>query len=253
VRDVLRDWLAGPQYPYAVEALRTRWWRSLWPGACDPSDELDKQLMSLAYEHLEGEQRDQLVREVQEWAFARMVGDAHPSTVSWDVLFGARIPEMAEAVTFFAALADSGRTPSTEVGSKLCAVLEREPRDTALAFLGNCSELLANLIYEALKGRLPRHPGTATPDECRAVAFTFVLATRTPAGSATEQQRVLLERLAGLVAAMPKDVRAAVDRSCPGGLGRPWRDWVSGIEPRRLRLRSRSSTGPGKQPGCGGE
>lgn len=253
VRDVLRDWLAGPHYPYAVEALRTRWWRSLWPEACDPGDELDKQLMSLAYAHLEGEKRDQLVREVQGWAFARMVGDTHPSMVSWDILFGARIPEIAEAVTFFAALADSGRTPCTGVGSKLCAVLEREPRDTALAFLGNCSELLADLIYEALTGRWPRQPGAATADECRAVAFAFVLATRTPASGTTDQQRGLLERLAGLVAAMPKDVRAAIDRSYPGGLGRPWRDWMSGIGPRRLRLRSRSSTGPGKQPGRRGE
>jgi hypothetical protein len=253
VRDVLRDWLAGPHYPYAVEALRTRWWRSLWPEACDPSDELDKQLMSLAYQHLEGDKRDQLVREVQEWAFARMVGDTHPSTVSWDILFGARLPAMAEVVTYFAALADSGRTPSPEVGSKLCAVFEREPRDTALAFLGSCSELLVDVIYEALKGRWPRHPGTATADECRAVAFAFVLATRTPTDSTTDQQRGLLERLAELVAAMPKDVRAAVDRSYPGGLGRPWRDWVSGIGSRRLRLRSRSSTGPGKHPGSGGD
>jgi hypothetical protein len=160
---------------------------------------------------------------------------------------------MAEAVTFFAALANSGRTPSTEVGSKLCAVLEKEPRDTALAFLGSCSELLANLIYEALEGRWPRHPGTATADECRAVAFTFVVATRSANSSPTDQQRLLLERLAELVAAMPKGVRAAVDRSYPGGLGRPWRDWVSGVEPRRLRLRRRSSTGPGKQPTRGGE
>jgi hypothetical protein len=253
VRDVLRDWLAGPHYPYAVEVLRTRWWRSLWPQACDPSDELDKQLMSLAYAHLEGEKRDQLVRQVQEWAYARMVGGTDPSTVAWDIVFGARIPGMAEAVTFFAALVDGGRTPSTEVGSKLCAVLEREPRDTALAFLGNCSELLAKVIYEALNGRWPRHPGTATAEECRAVAFTFVVATRSATSSRSDQQRLLLERLAELVAAMPKDVRAAVDRSYPGGLGRPWRDWVSGIEPRRLRLRRRASTGSGKQPGRGGE
>jgi hypothetical protein len=237
VRDVLRDWLAGPHYPYAVEALRTRWWRSLWPEACDPGDELDKQLMSLAYEHLAAEQRDQLVREVQEWSFARIVGDTHPSTVSWDILFGERMPGLAEAATFFAALVNSGRKPSIEVGSKLCAVLEREPRDTALAFLASCSELLVNLIYAALKGRWPPHPATATVDECRTVAFTFVLAARSPI---TDQQRLLLECLAELVAAMPKDVRVAVDRSYPGGLGRPWRDWLS-------------SAGLGKQLRRGGE
>jgi hypothetical protein len=253
VRDVLRGWLAGPHYPYAVEALRTGWWRSLWPEACDPGDELDKQLMSLAYQHLEGEKRDQLVREVQEWSFARMVGDTHPSTVSWDILFGERMPGMAEAVTFVAALVNSGQPPSTEVGSKLCAVLERAPPDVALGFLRNCSELLANLIYEALRGRWPRHPGTATADECRTVAFTFVLATRSPPSGPTDQQHLLLERLAELVAAMPKDVRAAVDHGYPGGLGRPWRDWVSGVEPHRLRLRRRSSTGPGRQSGRGGE
>jgi hypothetical protein len=253
VRDVLRDWLAGPHYPYAVEALRARWWRALWPEACDPSDELDKQLMSLAYQHLEDVKRDQLVRDVQEWAFARMVGGTHPSTVSWDILFGARIPGMAEAATFVAALANSGRTLSTEVGSALCAVLAREPRDAALAFLGNCSQLHTIPIYEALKDRWPRHAGSATADECRAVAFTFVLVTGCPTSSQTDQQRVVLERLAELVAAMPKDVRAAVDRSYPGGLGRPWRDWVSGIEPRRQRQRRRSSTGPGTQPARGGE
>ncbi|MGH3844001.1 MAG: hypothetical protein ACRDS0_21530, partial [Pseudonocardiaceae bacterium] len=292
VRDVLRGALAGPRRPYAEEALRTCWWRALWPEACDPTDELDRQLMSLACQHLEGAQRDQLMRDVQQWTFARMASAAPPSTgacdtvvwdsgtwdtvawdtvswdtVAWDIVFGARTPGITEATIFSAGLVNRGRTLSTEVGSKLWAVLEKEPRDTALAFVGGCSELLATPIYDALTGSWPRLAGAATAQECRAVAFSFVLATfgatsKTTGDPMTDQRRVLLERLAELVAAMPKDVRAAVDRSYPGGLGKPWRDWVSQVDvsqldvsqprPGRLRLRRRSRTRPDPQPGRGG-
>ena len=127
VRDVLRGALAGPRQAYAREAVRARWWRPLWQGACDPGDELDVTLMSVAYQHLEGSRRNQLMRDVQEWSFARMVDGAHPSTVAWDIIFGARTPEMSEATEFLAGLLESGRTFSPEVGSWLCAVLEEEP------------------------------------------------------------------------------------------------------------------------------
>jgi GTPase-associated protein 1, N-terminal domain type 2/GTPase-associated protein 1, middle domain len=296
VRDVLRGALAGPQHACALEAVRARWWRPLWQEAYDPGDELDATLMSVAYQHLTGSRRNQLMRDVQEWAFARMVGGADPSAVAWGIVFGTRAPGIPEATEFLAGLVDGGRTLSPEVGSWLCAVLEREPvlseeglwvidqlrkqghplplrlaerrtsdvviepllaapRDTALAILGGCSDKDAFPIYQALKARWPRHAGTtATADECRAVAFVFVLATGRPK---TEQQRtdfsLLLGWLAKLVAAMPQDVRIAVERSYPGGLGQPWWDWVSTVEPRRWSLRRRSSARSGRSPGKRGE
>ncbi len=124
VRDVLRDWLAGPRHAYAVEAIRVRWWRSLWGEACDPGDELDRQLMSLAYQHLKGSERDQLMRDVQEWAFARMAGQAHPSTVAWEIVFDGRTPEVTEAAAFLAGVVDRGWSISPEVGAWICAALE---------------------------------------------------------------------------------------------------------------------------------
>ncbi len=128
------------------------------------------------------------------------------------------------------------------------------PPDAALALLGSCSDGIAIPIHEALKARWPRRAGTATADECRAVAFSFVLATGSPR---TEQQRaalrVLLHRLTTLVAAMPQDVRTAVERSYPGGLGQPWWDWVSELEPRRWSLRRRSGVGSANKPGMRGE
>ncbi|MFN2478482.1 MAG: hypothetical protein ABR615_04840 [Pseudonocardiaceae bacterium] len=319
VRDVLRSCLAGVQRAHAVTAIRARWWRPLWQEACDPADELDTELMSVACQHLDASRRNQLVRDVQKWAFARMVGDKHPSTVAWDITFGPRSPGVAAAATFLASLVESSQRISSEVGSRLCAVLEAEealsaeglwtiiqlceqgqqlpprfaelrmshdavlrvghelgqaqsfstddncvtapvdslfevrmpivvdsllatPPDTALAFLEVCSDEVAIPIYEVLKVRWPRDAGTPTPDECRAVAFSFVLATGKPT---TEQQQtacsVLLHHLGQLVAAMPKDVRNAVERSYPGGLGQPWWEWVSELKPRRWTLRRRSS------------
>jgi len=126
VRDVLRGALAGPQQACALEAVRARWWRPLWQEAYDPGDELDATLMSVAYQHLTGSRRNQLMRDVQEWAFARTVSGAHPSAVAWDIVFGARTPGIPEATEFLAGLVDGGRTLSPEVGSWLCAVLERE-------------------------------------------------------------------------------------------------------------------------------
>ncbi len=127
VRDVLRGALAGPQQARALEAVRARWWRPLWQEAYDPGDELDATLMSVAYQHLTGSRRNQLMRDVQEWAFARMVSGAHPSAVAWDIVFDARTPGIPEATEFLAGLVDGGRTLSPEVGSWLCAALEREP------------------------------------------------------------------------------------------------------------------------------
>ncbi len=124
VRDVLRDWLAGPRHAYAVEAIRVRWWRPLWREACDPGDELDRQLLSVAYQYLVGAEQDQLMRDVQEWAFARMVGETHPSTVAWEIVFDGRTPEVAEAATFLAGVVDRGRSISPEVGAGICAALE---------------------------------------------------------------------------------------------------------------------------------
>lgn len=295
VRDVLRDWLAGPHHGLAAAAIHARWWRPLWPEACDPADKLDGQLMSVAYQHLQGPRRNQLMRNVQDYAFARMIGEAHPSTVAWDIVFGVRTPGMPEAATFLAGLVEGSRRISPEVGSRLCAVLEREstpseeglwtidqlceqghplpprlvaqvrapkvveallaePRDTALAVLGGYSDKAAIPIFEALKARWPRHACTATADECRAVAFTFVLAT---GGPKTEQQRTdfnaLLHRLAEVVAAMSQDDRTAVERSYPGGLGQSWWDWVSEVEPRRWSLRRRSSARSDKRSGKRGE
>ncbi len=298
VRDVLRGALAGPRHAYAVEAVRARWWRPLWQEACDPGDGLDVLLMSVAYEHLQGATRSQLMRNVQEWAFARMAGGAHPSTVAWNIVFGERTPERPEAAEFLVDLVERGWTFSEEVGSRLCRVLEQErplsgeafwiteqvrkqgyslppwlaelgrsddamlrvdslldgSRDTALDALGGCSDKDAIPLYEELKARWPRHAGTATADECRAVAFTFVLATGRPK---TEQQRavfsVLLGQLAEVVAAMPKDVRVAVERSYPNGLGQPWWDWVSEVEPRLWSLRRRSGARSAKKPGKRGE
>jgi GTPase-associated protein 1 len=126
VRDVLRGALAGPQRAGALEAVRARWWRPLWREAYDPGDELDATLMSVAYQHLTGSRRNQLMRDVQEWAFARMVSGAHPSAVAWDIVFGARTPGIPEATEFLAGLVDGGRELAPEVGSWLCAVLERE-------------------------------------------------------------------------------------------------------------------------------
>ncbi len=129
------------------------------------------------------------------------------------------------------------------------------PRDAALALLGSCSDEIATPLHQALKARWPSHVGTATAGECRAVAFTFALATSTPRATGrprTEQQRAvlrrLLNRLAQLVAAMPQDVRTAVERSYPDGLGQPWWDWVSTVEPRRWSLRRRSGPGSVKKP-----
>ncbi|MGH3972625.1 MAG: GTPase-associated protein 1-related protein, partial [Pseudonocardiaceae bacterium] len=127
VRDVLRDWLAGPRQPYAVAALWARWWRPLWQEACDPNDELDALLMSVAYQYLESPLRDQLMRDVQQWAFARMADGAHPSTVAWNIVFGERMPGRAEAAGFLAGLVQGRRSISSEVGARLCVVLEHEP------------------------------------------------------------------------------------------------------------------------------
>jgi hypothetical protein len=124
VRDVLRAWLAGPRHAYAMEAIQARWWRPLWPEACDPGDELDRQLMSVACQRLEGATRDQLVRDVQEWAFARMVGEMHPSTVAWEIVFNGRAPQVLEAAAFLAGAVERGRSLSPEVVAGLCAALE---------------------------------------------------------------------------------------------------------------------------------
>jgi hypothetical protein len=305
VRDVLRGWLAGPRHAHAVAAVRARWWRPLWRQACDPTDALDAELIAVACQHLKGSQRDQLILDAQDWAFARTVGEADPSIVAWNTVFGVRRPEMSEAATFLVGLVDSGRTVGPEMGSQLCAVLEAQPtlseqalwtvdqlgryghplpqrlaglrmgddavhhvgdklgqefevrvpivlaapRDAAVAFLGSCSDEFAIPIHQALTLRWPSHVNTATADECRAVAFTFVLAAGRPR---TEQQGAaftgLLDRLAALVAAMPPDVRTAVERSYPGGLGQQWWDWVSTVEPRRWSLRRRSGPGSVKKP-----
>ncbi len=126
VRDVLRGWLAGAHRAHAVEAVRTRWWRPLWPEACDPSDELDVALMSEACQHLEGARRNRLMRDIQQWAFARSVDEAHPSTVAWNIIFGTRTPGKPEAAEFLAGLVEGSWTVSPEVGSRLCVVLEPE-------------------------------------------------------------------------------------------------------------------------------
>jgi hypothetical protein len=114
-------------------------------------------------------------------------------------------------------------------------------RDTAVAVLGSCSDEVAMPIHEALEARWPGSAGSATADECRAVAVSFVLATSEPR---SQQQRAafsaLLHRLGKLVAVMPSDIRTAVDRSYPGGLGQPWWDWVSEIAPRRWSMRRQS-------------
>ena len=104
VRDVLRGALAGPHQAQARAAIRTRWWRPLWQDAYDPLDPLDAELMAVACEHLTGATRDQLIRDVQEWAFARMVGQVHPSTVAWNIVFGTRLPDMPDAASFLAGL-----------------------------------------------------------------------------------------------------------------------------------------------------
>ena len=325
VRDVLRGWLAGAEQAHAVAAIRARWWRPLWQEACDPADELDTELLSVASQHLGASRRSQLVRDVQKWAFARMVGEKHPSTVAWDIIFGTRTPGISAGAIFLASLAENGQRLSSEVGSRLCAVLEAEqtlsaeglwiiiqlceqgqqlpprfadlrmshdavlrvgqelgqaqpfstddncatapvdslfevrtpivvdnllaaPPDTALAFLKACSEEVSIPVYEALEVRWPRDTGTPTPDECRAVAFSFILATGRPA---TEQQQtagsILLHSLGQLVAAMPKDVRTAVERSYPSGLGQPWWEWVSELKAPRWTLRRRSSARSDKQ------
>jgi hypothetical protein len=136
VRDVLREALASPASPQqtsAREAVCARWWRPLWPAAYDPGDELDVMLMSTAYEHLEGSRRAQLLRDVQEWCFARAADGTHPSTVAWDILFGTRTPEVAEATEFLVGLVGlvglvaGNRTFTPEVSSRLCAVLAAEP------------------------------------------------------------------------------------------------------------------------------
>jgi GTPase-associated protein 1, N-terminal domain type 2/GTPase-associated protein 1, middle domain len=310
VRDVLRGWLAGPHHDHAVAAVHERWWRPLWQQACDPTDPLDAELIALACQHLTGPPRNQLIRDTQDWTFARMVGQAHPSTVAWNTVFGTRRPGMSEATVFLTGLVDSGRTLSPEVGSQLCVVLEAQPilseealwtvsqlckhghplpsrlaglhisddaihrvddkfevnapivldgllaapRDVALALGLSCSDEVAHPVHEELKARWPAHAGTATAGECRAVAFTFVLANGKPR---TEQQRAalrgLLHCLAALVAAMPQDVRTAVEHSYPGGLGQPWWDWVSEVQPRRWSLRRRPSAASAKKPGKRGE
>ncbi|HEX6403766.1 MAG TPA: GTPase-associated protein 1-related protein [Pseudonocardiaceae bacterium] len=308
VRDVLRGALAGPQQAQARAAIRTRWWRPLWQDAYDPLDPLDAELMAVACEHLTGATRDQLIRDVQEWAFARMVGQVHPSTVAWNIVFGTRLPDMPDAASFLAGLVGRNWTFSTDVGSQLAAVLAGQPvlsaqalwiinqlcrhghplppkiadlhlgdeavvhvdgfevraaivvdcllaatRDTALAVLGSCSDEVAKPIYEALEARWPRCPGIATADECRAIAFSFVLATSKP-GSPQQRAafRAVLHQLAKLVAAMPQDVRTAVERSYPGGLGQPWWDWVSQVAPRRWSLRRQSGARSAKPGQWGG-
>lgn len=296
VRDVLRRALAGPDQARALAAVRAGWWRPLWQDAYDPTDPLDAELMAAACEHLTGATRDQLIRDVQEWAFARMAGHVHPSTVAWNIAFGTRLPGIPDAALFVAGLLERNRTFSAEVGSQLAAVLAAQPvlsaqalwvinqlcqhghplppwvaglrltddavlhldgfkvrapvvvdcllaatRDTALAVLGSCSDEVAMPIHEALEARWPGSAGSATADECRAVAVSFVLATGEPR---SQQQRAafsaLLHRLGKLVAVMPSDIRTAVDRSYPGGLGQPWWDWVSEIAPRRWSMRRQS-------------
>ncbi|MBV8994158.1 MAG: hypothetical protein JO287_10775 [Pseudonocardiales bacterium] len=296
VRDVLRGALAGPDQARALAAVRAGWWRPLWQDAYDPTDQLDAELMAAACEHLTGAMRDQLIRDVQEWAFARMAGHVHPSTVAWNIAFGKRLPGIPDAAWFLAGLLEHNRTCSAEVGSQLAAVLAAQPvlsaqalwvinqlcqhghplppwvaglrltddavlhldgfkvnapvvvdcllaatRDTALAVLGSCSDDVAMPIHEALEARWPGSAGSATAHECRAVAVSFVLATGEPR---SQQQRAafsaLLHRLGKLVAAMPPDIRTAVDRSYPGGLGQPWWDWVSEMEPRRWSLHRQS-------------
>ncbi len=172
VRDVLRGWFAGPRQAYAVEAVRARWWRPLWQDACDPGDELDVQLMSVAYQQLEGARRSQLMLDVQEWAFARMAGGAHPSTahpstVAWNIVFGARPPGRPEAAEFLAGLEGCGRTSSPEVGSWLGAVLEPAegglPGESPLDAPGRCPDTGAIPISEATveprRWRLRRRSG----------------------------------------------------------------------------------------------
>jgi hypothetical protein len=294
VRDVLRAALAGPHPDQARAAVRARWWRPLWPDAYDPADQLDAELMAVACEHLEGARRDQLVRDIQEWTFARTAGQAHPSTVAWNIAFGTRVPGMSDAALFLAGLVERNYPVSSEVGAQLAAVLEAQPalsahalwtinqlcrqghplparlaglrtidgavvhadgfevrttvmvdsllaatRETApavLAVLSGCSGEVAKPLLEELMARWPRHAGAATAAECRAVAFSFVLATDHPG---TEDMR---DHLAKLVAAMPPGVRTAVERSYPGGLGQRWWDWVATVAPSRWRLRRRSGT-----------
>lgn len=309
VRHVLRDTLASTHQAHARAAIRTRWWRPLWQNAYDPTDPLDAELMAVACEQLTGATRDQLIRDVQEWTFARMVGPTHPSTVAWDIVFGTRLPAISDAALFLVGLVERNWTLSSDVGSRLTAVLAAQPGlsaealwiinqlcrhghplppgfadlrladnavlhvdgfkvsapivvdsllatpfDTALAVLRTCSDELATQIHDALRAKWPCHPGTATTDECRAVAFSFVLATGKPR---SQPQRAacsaLLHQLAKLVAAMPQDVRTAVERSYPGGLGQPWWDWISQVAPRRWSLRRQSGTRSANKPEQWGE
>jgi len=334
VRDTLRGWLAGEHRTRVEWAVRERWWRPLWEEASDPGDALDALLMGVAYEHVEGNKRIQLMRNVQEWTFARMPGGAHPSAVAWEILFGTRTPPLPEAAAFLAGLVERALPLSRDVWSRLCAVLERDaslsedglwmndhlhrygfplpavlaelraredavlhiaaelaataptstsdelaramsdaagpvldfraarvidglltaPRDIALAVLLACSRAAAKPIYRELEARWPRQAGAPSEDQCRAVALTFVLAKSTP--KRVEQRddfRILLDRLGAVVAALPKDTRASIERS--HGLGPRWRDWVSEIEPSLWKrpLGSLFGARSGKQSGKRGE
>lgn len=119
----------------------------------------------------------------------------------------------------------------------LAATHETAP--AVLAVLSGCSDEVAKPLLENLMARWPRHAGAATASECRAVAFSFALAT---GRQGTGDMRDHLAKLAALVAAMPPGVRTAVERSYPGGLGQRWWDWVATVARSRWRLRRRSGT-----------
>ncbi|MDN5750550.1 MAG: hypothetical protein L0H64_18915, partial [Pseudonocardia sp.] len=218
VRDLLRSWLQGHR-SVALDVIRRRWWRPLRTQVIDPSDELDAVVMAAAYDELRGQERDRLVREVQQLAAEREPRDPEAGMLAWRAIFATRSPTTAEAAHFAATWLESGRMIAREVLSRVVEVLEREvePSAEALLMITRMRELgfplPARLAEVQMRDDAVRHVVRVLRERRAAPGDATRLAGALNAADLSMLEAQLGELVDALVAA-PVDVAVAVVEGC---------------------------------------
>jgi GTPase-associated protein 1, N-terminal domain type 2/GTPase-associated protein 1, middle domain len=126
VHRVLQDQIRSPHRAAAIAAIAAYWWEPLLRYAHDPADPLDAELFNAAYGHLDQASARELLGRVQDAARH----SPHADVVAWQALFGSRAPGMTRACDFLEGLVGRKIPISSQVGTLLADVGDREPRSS---------------------------------------------------------------------------------------------------------------------------